>query len=103
MPFKIAGFKWAQARRPSTDPRSPKPVLLSGRAVHVWLHGVIVPIACGLAPEGVEIRKSHDSPWHLIDYTPDEAYALLVEHYPMQRGLRQKVDAHRKRNGLVAA
>lgn len=91
-PFKLDGRHGAQARRPGGR-------LLSARRSFVWLHGVIVPIACGL--EGVEIRKDSNSPWHRITYTPDEAYALLLTHYPMQRGLRRQVEMHRRRRGIA--
>lgn len=73
---------------------------LSGRASFVWLHGVLVPIACGLAPDGVEIKARDLGKWHLITGTPDEAWSLIRQHYPMQKGLQRKVAWHRERNGL---
>lgn len=93
-PFDVSGPRGAQARRAGGR-------TITGRASFVWLHGVIVPIACGVADDGVEIRRrSPDGPWHRITYTPDEAYRLLVDRYPMQGGLRRKVEAFRRRNGL---
>jgi hypothetical protein len=75
-----------------------KPILLSGRAHFVWLHGVLVPIACGLAPDGVEIRRqSPFGPWHLIRMTPEEALAEIDAGYPLTRaGLRRKIAAVRR-------
>lgn len=73
-------------------------LIRSGRASYVWQWYVLVPIACGVAPDGVEIRLERSKTWHRITYTPDEAYDLIIAHY--NKGTRRTVESHRRKRGL---
>lgn len=101
-PFKMLPHRQAQTR---TRRDGRPPMGRGGRASYCWQWNVLVPIACGTAPYGVEIRLAgtpdRQHPWHLIDYTPDEAYALIREHY--NAGTKRLVDGHRRRRGLTVA
>ncbi len=96
MPFKMKPSRYAQTRYVSPDGREQQ---MNARASYVWLWSVLVPLACGTATS-VEIRETglRKGPWHLIDYTSDEAYALIVEHY--NPGTKRLVDSHRRKRGL---
>lgn len=100
-PFQMVTHRSAMTRRSVPGHR---PMIRGARASYCWQWFVLVPIACGAAPDGVEIRLSgsrggREHPWYLIDYTPDEAYRLICRHYPA--GTRKLVESHRARRGLA--
>lgn len=96
-PFKMVPSRYAVARHAAPDGRV-RP--LTGRASFVWQWGVLIPIAAGTAPRGVEIRETglRQGPWHLIDYTEAEAYELIRKHY--RPGTVRLVESHRRKRGL---
>lgn len=90
-PFKLLGSRHAQSRRPGGR-------IIDGRSTFVWLHGVLIPLAIGYDGPIQIRRRSPDGPWHTITYTPDEALALIEEHYPLQRAsLIRVIMTHRWR------
>lgn len=93
-PFKMLPSRHAVARYVGPDGRK---VVRSARASYVWQWYVLVAIASG-ATDSVEIREDRRTTWHRVDYTHDEAYALIVEHYNV--GTRRMVESHRRRRGL---
>jgi len=76
-------------------------IVRSARASYVWLWYVLLPIACGLAPDGVEVRMTSPSgPWHRVTATPDEALDEIRATYPLQRVTLERIAArHRSRIG----
>jgi hypothetical protein len=97
-PFKIAPSSPMTAQRIMRDGRT---IVRSGRGHYVWTWSVLVPIATGVAPDGVNVRLGRDHPWHHIDLTADEAYALILDgDGPAVAGIVRLVNSHRRRNGL---
>lgn len=106
MPFKMLPHRHAQSRYLSMDKRlgRERESLHSGRAHFIWMQYVLVPLACGVT-EAVEIRENRGrerGPWHTITYTPDEAYALLMEFSGLQRAsMKRLVATHRRKRDML--
>lgn len=96
-PFRMDS-RAAVARRDGSMP-------IGGRASFVWLYGVLIPIACGVAPDGVEIalrRGAKPLVWHRITLTKAEAEAEISDHYPLQRAsLGRLIASHRRRKAAA--
>lgn len=91
-PFKLRTDRAAQSRRPDGS------MLRSGRSTFIYETYVLLPIACGTAPQGIDIRIGPGHPWHRIDLTHDEAYAIVREK--CRTGLVRQAESHRRRRGL---
>jgi hypothetical protein len=102
-PFRMLGSTHADVRFTWTDNRGKRlEEVRSGRASFVWLHYVLLKLACGTT-DSVEIRwgrgRSH-GPWHTITGS-DDAYRQVLDHYRLQRrALKRIMDNHRARRGL---
>lgn len=101
-PFQMRGNRRAQARYTFIDSKGvERKVLKSGRASYVWLHAVLIPLACGVT-ESVEIRMDapKTGPWHTITGA-DDAYAQLLAYYPMMRATKRMVARRRAQKGMT--
>jgi hypothetical protein len=112
MPFKMLPHRTAQSRYfwreihggKVMDSSKVRKSLRSGRAHFIWMQYVLIPLACGVT-DSVEIRESRGGrgygPWHTITYTPDEAYARLMEFSGLQRAsMKRLVESHRRKRGM---
>lgn len=98
-PFKMTAGRHAQSRYTFIDSKGKeRHSHKSGRASFVWLHGVLIPLACGVTDQ-VEVSQGRGAPWHKVT-GQDDAYRQIMDHYPMQPGIKRLVRSHRTRRGL---